>query len=856
MAAQLHLNNRSHHLRGPYVRRDRQALFQTARRNQQRHDQLYNDDDYFWSTDKRGNDRFQEEYCVGLTQRIKDRAILLGLEIHPADVTWLDEHEGYFMQYEHPLSAKGKEKLNHSKYKEEPYTSYTEAQREDEIIGDIRDRLHVLLTESPRFGNRAPSTQYNYENFLSHFWRFLIIVGRIDELFIFFSHPPGGVGGHKCPSVSPESIVQYIHHIHQQPRSIVTINGHPNGEPLRDTKGRTVRAEGTTQNSKWIDSFVSAVRIIHAGNGITGDYQAQCDGCFAAHQQGSHTACAYHTGQRQHYYHSGLPTEAGIVMEAKVWMRAEMERRGYVADSKTPFLPSDIENIQLYMAGNGFRPLVLQFFSLMRLAQTCGGLRFDHAHEMTVENIEDCHLNWDILTHAVDCIALKVKEKTDTQWYIYKLGFNDHAPEQCTLRHLLTHLHCTQIVEGPIFPIHYELTEAIETAGEFTTTTPVPYQHFGDFLRDMHQLMATAGELADWGPHSCRSTFYLLSVCGGGEIHDIMRNARHVDLATAMKYYKDAKHLKELILRHPNLRARQRVAPFQDALVWASGCTSARVSMMIENRRSINKIQDVCKLYVERMLNVDPSDPNYRNPQFLLQRSYALNFAQITPQDHFVQHCHNLLPANLRDSVLSHFHMYCHSSQTIPRHPAAVVAAAPPQTAAVEEPHSIAEETGILSGQPPGQRGPVVALPPLAVGPFNWDPNAAGRREYRYLEWYRPDPSFPATQARINKEYYSEQMRGNNVTKRVQVLCYMVDEMASLVPPEVGAIENRYLQARSKLDPKCAPFLCKTVTPFVKCFYGCHKSDLARFQETNPTFKYGTFNKKNSCQTCRAVAAG
>ena len=267
---------------------------------------------------------------------------------------------------------------------------------------------------------------------------------------------------------------------------------------------------------------------------------------------------------------------------------------------------------------------------------------------------------------------MRIREKTDKQWFIYKLWFNDHVPQHCYLRHLLVWLHCTKIEWGVIFPSKFALDKHIQstyTPEELNTVDgdgghpveSIPYTHFSKFLKLMQRQIPDALDMADWGPHSARTTFYLHSVLGGAPFASCMRNARHHDLNTAFRYWKDACHILQAVSLDPSARKRQNVSPFQDLLIHGAGSTAARVSRQNCRRLSVTKMKDVCLIFVEKMLGVPKENQHYRDPRFLLERSYDCTLGRSHPKNDFMEFC-DMLPPDIRNTVQARFNIYLNTA--------------------------------------------------------------------------------------------------------------------------------------------------------------------------------------------------
>jgi hypothetical protein len=118
-------------------------------------------------------------------------------------------------------------------------------------------------------------------------------------------------------------------------------------------------------------------------------------------------------------------------------------------------------------------------------------------------------------------------------------------PALCPISYLLLYLFKAKIAAGYLFPHPSLLDRAVSTNGPLQPAEKhIPYDTFERALQT--QCTKLFGDVQKWGTHTCRKTFYLLAVWGGGGDADIMMSARHKSISNSVKYRRDAATLLEI----------------------------------------------------------------------------------------------------------------------------------------------------------------------------------------------------------------------------------------------------------------------------------------------------------------------
>jgi hypothetical protein len=157
-------------------------------------------------------------------------------------------------------------------------------------------------------------------------------------------------------------------------------------------------------------------------------------------------------------------------------------------------------------------------------------------------------------------------------------------------------------------------------------SSKVPATLFNKWLQDMFSNHCRFSDGIRAGTHTLKVTAFLLAIMGGGEYHSIKRNARHADDRSAFRYYTDGRQTHERIKNNTSLLEQQPCWKFRETLAHQAGTNQERLNRFVSNRRDMS-IHEVVEFFIKTMLQVPPSSPHYRNPEFLLQRSYDRNFS-------------------------------------------------------------------------------------------------------------------------------------------------------------------------------------------------------------------------------------
>ena len=563
-------------------------------------------------------------YLLEVPDGIKKAAQACGIELDAGDIQKLNQFCGdcpHYMPYE---SKQGngamKTKQSTGKTKEEIYAIYAAKNR-------------YLVPKSPRFSpNLADKTSGNYENWVRGLWNFCAYTGRYAEMILLLPHPPK-IPDDVVPSITPETICEFVHHRFEPAGHPLKERGEHNGERLRDCKGRVMECEGSVQNIEWFDSLFAAVTAIH-DKALKGNrYVPPCKQCLATPGRQlcrAHVDCGK---TKVHYTRSqGNPVLCKVVDELKGWLLRVSKDRQYQPKRRSPFLPNDIIQFQRALDCANFEVCQLASYTSLLLAINVAG-RWDGYSSIDVEqNINATSRHWVVQGNRILNFAIRIKEKTDDDFVSYRVIFDDTVPKMCWARHILVYSHCAGVSSGFLFPHKSELEDARRSLLEgnsdgLVATRTLDYQDFIRYI-EQNKRYCKGSELANWGPHSPRCTKYLFDFIGGADLHLAAKTARHKSHRVAVKYLNDSQCIRDILNEHPALKQLHRVPPYRDTIISGNGENVERALLGLPNRmRGLKTLGELCAMFVKDMLGVAEDNAHYRDPEYLLKRSYGMKLA-------------------------------------------------------------------------------------------------------------------------------------------------------------------------------------------------------------------------------------
>ncbi|KAG7350213.1 hypothetical protein IV203_009573 [Nitzschia inconspicua] len=449
-----------------------------------------------------------------------------------------------------------------------------------------------------------------------------------------------------CPSVDHQSIISYCNHRYLTAKTPLCNGLTVSNIPLLDINGNRVLAEGTVNNYQWLKSLFGGLSFLHGHRNHEASYREFCQPCHDNFSQGSRNPCLHH-GHHLDFSFSGNPIRSVHIKGYISWLERQNNLRGYNPVRRQALLPSDVSDIHHYLKGRQYDLQSLKFYVMMLNALE-GAMRYVGFQSVQFSNFEDHSSMWMIYNDVgIEYLVQSVMEKNDQEPQLYKIGFKHRHPKMCFLRHLLVYVHCSSHRVGCLYPsqvCHYnEATTVPVDAGNpsLSDNHPVTYTDCLGWIKTRlkNDCRNTRNGTYKFGTHSLRATFYLFAALGGSEdFGELMRNARHKHESTARKYHEDAKVIRDEVKRNATLAA------FDPAHL------------------SVSTLADAARVFVEDMLGVTSSNPNYRTPSYLLERSYNKDTENVRPEIKFEQDLHKIAPTELHAQLHSAFHHYLNAS--------------------------------------------------------------------------------------------------------------------------------------------------------------------------------------------------
>ena len=240
-----------------------------------------------------------------------------------------------------------------------------------------------------------------------------------------------------------------------------------------------------------------------------------------------HHGCTIHPGDPR-IWRKGNPCLTSLVKD--IMARSRKDAADYVSQGDSALTPMEVVTLRnVLLSSNNiddFRLFVIILLCIKLFLRSNEVVSMSFSHIVSDLSV--------VRTGVVECIAFKVKGKTDKRPVTLSLWADNEVPSLCPIRHLLAYVHLTGLKDGFLFPGN--------------DNGHISYDQFqSEFQSVCEMLIERPGP---FGTHSGRKTAYLFAVWGGGADADIMLSARHKTINNAIKYKRDASYL--LHLAHAN----------------------------------------------------------------------------------------------------------------------------------------------------------------------------------------------------------------------------------------------------------------------------------------------------------------
>ena len=488
-----------------------------------------------------------------------------------------------------------------------------------EEINDLYySHFYQKIGLSPRFKSHTRCNhQSNLEQQTSCFWDYLSIIGDYESMIILLPFPPKN-----CPSVNIDSIKQYVLFkflLKNEPlvvnsKNVKTFEFSNNKHEL----SKSLNSIGKTKNPDGFKGFYSALNIIHIYNLHDGNYRGICSNCY---NYVYNTHC-YNKSKCDHHEHNiyyrctGNPTQHFSIGDLKKFVKNIAVERGYRSRSRQPILPSDVKDFHDFVKALHYDNEALSYYVIVLFAIKYG-LRFTGFSELNFDKFERNHRLWKFSDGLLNYLVVSIKEKHDKIPTLYKVPFIDSHPHSCLLRHLLILIHMLPYDEGYLLPSNVnnplQMITEDKCAAYFQNICDKVFRHGGK-------------EKINFGNQTFRVSYYLFGVLGFGGFAELRDNGRHKTDSMASKYFQDSRSLLDIINNDPVLLMEQTVPEFKNLILHDCGDNLKRLHLFQNATLPVNNLRECATLFVEQMLGINPESPHYKNPQYLLEKSYNMNF--------------------------------------------------------------------------------------------------------------------------------------------------------------------------------------------------------------------------------------
>ena len=811
--------------------------------------------------------------------------------LSPEDLNWLEKHKGLCARYIHP----------DCNYFKRLYAKHAiEGENRNDFIDRYFESQPYLVGISPRFPNLKPETQDTYETALRKFWNFLALLGSdeaYEAMLILLLKSPESM---PYPSVPVRFLIAFV----QQQFDYL---GRPlivNGIQYNDCFGREILCACEVNCPESFNTFWSAMKTIHLNRRQEGCYSEKCNECYELYKacDNIHSFHPCRVNCQARAYTCGQPVSTERKRCFVKNLKASPKALSYQAKPRAYLLPSELYTFQEHLMRGQFEIKNLMHYTMTILSVTQAGLRFQGTQNKTFHSFQAAKKHWQVRNGKIVRLAHYVQEKYDQKPHLYVLQFTSpDCPKICVLRHLLIFIHCSNHRNGILFPENPEpydrdtfIEEEVINAESYDWESDITaaddpivhssYRSFYNYIRDRIRYDCPYTDNMNIGIHILRRSYYLFSwycillhKCKVS-LPEIQRNARHETDEMAIKYSTDSTIVANEMVADPTNFSQFPVPRFQDNLLSGDGQTLQRVACYQNDQQVIlESVSDAAKFFVSKMLGVSSNDNNYRNPKFLLERSYSMHFSHKgedeNPISSFYQYIDENLPENQKDEVrerfvsalvfnnrLHHANLLnaVNSSPSSLRNvePNEALPISTETTAVIVDHENPDESLGTASIHPHLYRchdSRLCAMIPALNAPPLPHSSQIPHHNFQCLVPYQKDPH--SLKVKVNLKALIKQSKCS--TSASLAMYRLVLEVSScssnvLIGETTNdvTLSHRLQEGKRKCRPSRHLFSRnEIICPFITCLSQCHHNDIYSFMATNPTYKAHTYH----CSNCTEI---
>ena len=287
---------------------------------------------------------------------------------------------------------------------------------------------------------------------------------------------------------------------------------------------------------------------VHEACGNRGTYVEPCEDCCASDSTNRHRGCPNHVGTPV-CVRKGNPTNDPSFRNAIKQVRKNGET--YEIHGCDQLMPGEVRQIATYLrASNSLKNLQTLLVMLLSIKTF---LRGDDLG-IKVEDFETDSLCL-VTEQGPINLCFNVKGKADRELVYLLLWSDDDCPDFCALRVLLVYVFLTGIESGPLFFTDKEYDTACKAK-----TTQISYETVKTRLHFLFSKVLRCFDKS-LGVHTLRKTAYLYAKFGHADLTDTMNAARHMHVASAVKYDMDCGLHRDILEAQPD--PLQRVSKFK-----------------------------------------------------------------------------------------------------------------------------------------------------------------------------------------------------------------------------------------------------------------------------------------------------
>ena len=317
------------------------------------------------------------------------------------------------------------------------------------------------------------------------------------------------------------------------------------------------------------------------------------------------------------FYHcTGNPKNHFSINDVKKLIANISIQRGYRTRSRQPILPSNVKYFHDHVKVLNFGIQPLSYYVILLLSIKYG-LRYISFSHLDFEKFECNHKLWKFSEGSVKYLVVSIKEKLDRIFTLYKVPSVDLHPHFCLLCHFLILIHMLPYDDGYLLPTNINYPLEIITEDKCS-------QYFQSVYNDFFRHGGI--EKMNVDNQNFRVSYYLFGFLGFGVFEELRDNGRHKSDSMTTKYFQDSRSLCNVINNDPVLLQEKTVPEFQNLLLHNCGDNLRHLYLFQNASLPVSKLRDCATIFEQKMRCVDQHSPHYKDPVYLLNKSYNMKF--------------------------------------------------------------------------------------------------------------------------------------------------------------------------------------------------------------------------------------